>query len=240
MCRALEVRPAGSDRWRSRKPAARATENERRGEQIKAAQVASRGIDGSPKIYGKLRREGEAVNHKRVARLRRASGLKAKRVKKSKRTTDSRHSLPVAEKVLARDFTAKRPDAVWTADSTDSWTAAGWLYLVVCRDLYWRLVLGWAVAESLAVGFVERAFLPGQSRRGGCLAPLIHSDRGCQDASTAFREKVAAWGGAQSLSRQGKCWDNAVTESFFGNLKRALVDHECFKSRRAATDQLFD
>jgi putative transposase len=240
MCRALDVSPAGYYRWRSRKPSARATEDERMVEQIKAAHVASRGIYGSPKIYRKLRREGEAVNHKRVARLMREYGIKAKRVKKSKRTTDSRHSLPVAENVLARDFKAAHPDAVWTSDITYIWTAEGWLYLVVFLDLYSRLVVGWAVSESLEVGFVERAFVQGQARRGGCVSPLIHSDRGCQYASTAFREKLAAWGCAQSMSRKGNCWDNAVTESFFGNLKSEMVHHERFKTRRAATDQLFD
>jgi putative transposase len=55
-------------------------------EQIKAAHVESRGIYGSPKIHRKLRRDGYRVNHKRVARLMKEEGIKAKRVKKSKRT----------------------------------------------------------------------------------------------------------------------------------------------------------
>jgi putative transposase len=63
----------------------------------------------------------------------------SKRVKKSRRTTDSGHSLPVAENVLARDFKAMRPDEVWTSDITYIWTQEGWLYLVVFLDLYSRL-----------------------------------------------------------------------------------------------------
>lgn len=240
MCRALEVSPAGYYRWRTRKPSQREKENERLVEQIRSAHVESRGIYGSPKIYRKLRREGEAVNHKRVARLVRENGIKAKRVKKSRRTTDSRHGLPVTENVLARQFRATRPDEVWTSDITYVWTAEGWLYLVVFLDLYSRLVVGWAVSESLEVRFVERAFLQGQARRGGVVSPLVHSDRGSQYASAAFREKLVAWGCRQSMSRKGNCWDNAVTESFFGNLKNEMVHHERFKTRRAATDQLFD
>src|SRR5215210_5664775 len=127
MCRAFEVSPAGYYAWRARKPSARAKENERLVEQIKAAHAASRGIYGSPKIYRKLRQEGEVVNHKRVARLMKEQGIKAKKVKKAKRTTDSRHSLPVAENVQGRDFTATRPDEVWTSDITYVWTAEGWL-----------------------------------------------------------------------------------------------------------------
>ncbi len=186
MCRVLEVSPAGYYRWRGRKPSARAIENGRLVEKIKSAHVESRGIYGSPKIYRKLRREGEAVNHKRVERLMKEHGMKAKRVTKSMRTTDSRHSLPVAENVLARDFKAARPDLVWVSDITYVWTLEGWLYLVVFLDLYSRLVVGWAVSDNLEVGFVERAFLQGQSRRGGAVCPLVHSDRGSQYASGAL------------------------------------------------------
>lgn len=167
-------------------------------------------------------------------------GVRAKRVKKFKRTTDSRHSLPVADNVLARGFKATRPGAVWASDITYAWTQEGWLYLVVFLDLYSRLVVGWAVSESLEVEFVERASLQGQSRRGPAVSPLIHSDRGSQYASAAFGEKLAAWGCRQSMSRKVNCWDNAVTESFFGSLKSEVVHHGRFGTRKEAKDKLFD
>ncbi len=118
--------------------------------------------------------------------------------------------MPVAENILARNFKVMRPDAVWTSDITYVWTAEGWVYLVVFLDLYSRLVVGWAVSERLETEFVERAFLQGQTRRGGAVSPLVHSDRGSQYASAAFRERLSAWGCAQSMSRKGNCWDNAV------------------------------
>jgi transposase InsO family protein len=124
MCRVLEVGASGYYRWRGRKPAARAAENKRLMEKIKVAHADSRGIYGSPKIYRCLRRDGEAVNHKRVERLMREHDLRAKRVRKIKRTTDSRHMLPVAENVLARQFSAARPDEVWTSDITYVWTSS--------------------------------------------------------------------------------------------------------------------
>jgi len=153
---------------------------------------------------------------------------------------DSRHSLPVAENVLARRFSAARPDQVWTSDITYVWTDEGWLYLVVFLDLYSRLVVGWAVSESLETGFVEQAFLQGQHRRGRGVSPLVHSDRGSQYASSAFRERLAAWGCSQSMSRRANCWDNAVTESFFGLFKNELVHHECFRTREEAKDKIFE
>jgi transposase InsO family protein len=64
--------------------------------------------------------------------------------------------------------------------------------------------------------------------------------RGSQYASVAFRKRLATWDGPQSMSRQGNCWDNAVTESFFGILKNELVHHERFATRQAAKDKLCD
>jgi len=240
MCRVLEVGASGYYGWRSRQPSQRAKENERLLERIKAEHLASRGIYGSPKVYRKLRRDGEVVNHKRVERLMKEHGIKAKRVKKFIRTTSSRHSLPVAENVVARNFSVARPDMVWTSDITYVWTDEGWLYLVVFLDLYSRLVVGWAVSESLETEFVEAAFLQAQCRRGSAVSPLVHSDRGSQYASAAFRERLAAWDCQQSMSRKGNCWDNAITESFFGILKNELVHHERFATREEARDKLFD
>lgn len=240
MSRVLEVNPSGYYAWRSRGPSARAQENERLLEKIKAVHEGSRRTYGSPKVHRKLRREGVAVNHKRVERLMRANELTAKRVKKLRRTTDSRHSLPVAENVLERRFSAARPDQVWTTDITYIWTDEGWLYLVVFLDLYSRLVVGWAVSESLSTEFVEQAFLQGQARRGRAVSPLVHSDRGSQYASTAFTDRLAMWGCVQSMSRRGNCWDNAVSESFFGVLKTELIHHERFATRQEAKDKIFD
>ena len=107
-------------------------------------------------------------------------------------------------------------------------------------DLFSRLVVGGAVSASLETELVEAACIHGQRRRGGAVAPLVHSDRGSQDASSAFKERLQAWGCRQSMSGKGNCWDNAVTESFFGILKNELVHHERFKTRQEATDKLFD
>lgn len=240
MCRVFSLNSSGYYAWRRREPAPRVAENARLLEQIKAVHAQGRGHYGSPKVVQRLRRSGEVANHKRVERLMRENGICAKRVKKFVHTTDSRHSLPVAENVLARRFSAARPNEVWTSDITYVWTDEGWLYLVVFLDLYSRLVVGWAVSESLETEFVERAFMQGQRRRGAAVSPLIHSDRGSQYASSTFRERLAAWGCTQSMSRRANCWDNAVTESFFGVLKNELVHHEHFHTRREARDQIFD
>jgi transposase InsO family protein len=42
------------------------------------------------------------------------------------------------------------------------------------------------------------------------------------------------------MSRKGNCWDNAVTESFFGNSKSEMIHHEHFATGQEARDKLFD
>ena len=50
---------------------------------------------------------------------------------------------------------------------------------------------------------------------------------------------VKGAGGIQSMSGTGSCYDNAVTESFFGTLKRELVYHSSFRAGAEAQSRIF-
>ena len=239
MCRVLGVSASGYYQWRSRPKSLRAQENERLVGKIRSIHLKSRNNYGSPKVYRRLRQEGELCNHKRVERLMRENSIRAKRVKKFKVTTNSRHSEPVAENVLARAFNVSEPDLVWVSDVTYIRTDEGWLYLAIFLDLFSRMIVGWSMSERMTSELVEDAFLMGQQRRGG-VCPMIHSDRGSQYASTAFRERLEGWKCQQSMSRKGNCWDNAVAESFFSALKLELVHDRRFNKRQEAVDEVFD
>jgi putative transposase len=239
MCRVLEVSASGYYRWRNRLQSDRVQENDRLIEKIRLIHRESRNNYGSPKVHRRLRQEGELCNHKRVERLMRENSIRAKRVKKFKMTTNSRHSEPVAENVLGRAFKVSEPDLVWVSDITYIWTDEGWLYLAVFVDLFSRMVVGWSMSERMTSELVEDAFLMGQHRRGG-VSPMIHSDRGSQYASAAFRGRLEGWKCRQSMSRKGNCWDNAVAESFFSALKLELVHDKRFNKRQEAVDEVFD
>jgi len=64
-------------------------------------------------------------------------------------TTDSEHALPVAENLLARDFTATRPNEKWASDITYIRTKEGWLYLAVIIDLFSRKIVGWSMKSDM-------------------------------------------------------------------------------------------
>src|SRR5215510_5583198 len=95
------------------------------------------------KVYGKH------VSRKKVARLMRENGLNARRNRKFVPTTDSKHSLPVCENILERQFHAEKPGQKWVSDITYLRTVGGWIYLTAIIDLYDRKVIGWAFSARL-------------------------------------------------------------------------------------------
>jgi len=167
-------------------------------------------------------------------------GIRAKRRKKFKVTTDSKHNLPIAENLLQRQFHVDEPNQAWVSDITYVSTAEGWLYLATFIDLYSRKVLGWSMSARINTDLVLDAFRMALSKRGTKVTPLVHSDRGSQYASDAFRAELEFRGCLQSMSRKGNCWDNAVAESFFGTLKTEMVHHEKFRTRQEAKQKIFE
>ncbi len=73
---------------------------------------------GAPRIHAELHANGVAVSKKRVARLMRVDGLRAKGKRRSVRTTDSNHHDPVAPNLLDRQFNVEQLNQVWAADLT--------------------------------------------------------------------------------------------------------------------------
>ena len=119
LCRVVGASVSGFYAWLCAIPAAQhraEAEAELRGH-ISRIFAARRRVYGSPRVHAELRREGLRHARRRVARLMRDMGLSARRGRKrAPRTTDSRHDLPVAPNLLARNFAADRPDQVWLAD----------------------------------------------------------------------------------------------------------------------------
>ena len=116
MCRVLSVSRSGYYRWRGRPESRRAIENRRLDAHIKAIFMKSKRRYGSPKITDELNDMGIPVSKNRVARRMKAAGLRSIIRRKYRATTDSKHSHPVADNLLKRDFTTDGPDKVWVSD----------------------------------------------------------------------------------------------------------------------------
>ncbi len=173
-----------------------------------------------------LANRGISTGKNRVARVMRECGFRAKTHKPFRVvTTDSNHTQPIASNHLNREFTVDEPNKVLVGDITYVKTSAGWAYLAVFIDLFSRMVVGWDVGSSLVTGVVLSALNRTVKSRDLQPGVMIHSDRGIQYASDAFREALRGYGFIQSMSRKGNCWDNAVAESFFRIYKTEFVYH---------------
>jgi transposase InsO family protein len=239
LCEVLGVSRSGYYAWARRAESARIAADRALSAEIQAAHRASRGRYGSPRVHAELCARGRKVSRKRVARLMRGMGLAARRKRRFRRTTDSRHGFPIAPNLLARDFTAQAPDRVWLADITYIWTAEGWLYLAAVLDLYTRKVVGWAMAEhlghELALAALDMAIASQRPSPG----LVHHADRGVQYAAHRYRARLRHHGMLCSMSRKGDCWDNAPMESFFATLKRELVEGAEYATRDDARADVF-
>jgi transposase InsO family protein len=240
-CRMLEVSRAGYYAWLARPPSARQRRRAALGEQIQAVQAQSRGVYGSPRVCRVLQAAGQAVCENTVARIMRLRGLRAKSKRKFvPRTTDSVHQQPVAENLLAREFTAPSRDRKWAADITYVATDEGWLYVAGVLDLWSRKIVGWSMAEHMEADLVGDALTMAVARRGPAKGLLHHSDRGVQYASESYQELLRRGGMTCSMSGKGDCWDNACMESFWATLKTELVNHEHYATRQQARQSIFE
>ncbi len=240
MCRVLKVSRSGYYSWRGRGKSVRQLKNKRLLGEITESYERNRKVYGSPRITEDLLANGIECSENRVARLMRINGIAVEPKRKFKVSTDSRHSLPVAENLLKQDFTADAPDRVWVSDITYIWTTHGWLYLAVILDLFSRKVVGWSMSELLTQEIVTDALIQAIWRRKPKAGLIFHSDRGSQYASKAFRDLLGEYSFLQSMSGKGNCYDNAVAESFFHTLKTEEVYLGKYDTRSEARQSVFD
>ena len=240
MCRVLRTSRSGYYRWRKGGVSPRQLRRQELLAEIKKIYEKNRGNYGSPRITRELRNNGIVVNRKTVEELMKENGIAAKCKKKFKATTNSNHNLPIAKNLLKRNFKADKPNQAWVGDITYIATEEGWLYLATCIDLFSRKVVGWSMSSRMTADIVVDAFRMALFRQKRNAPKIMHSDRGSQYASEAFRNELESHGCKQSMSRKGDCWDNAVAESFFGTLKNELVHHEKYKTREEARLSIFD
>ncbi len=223
MCKVLCVTRSGFYAWRGREESEHSRRDRQLTVKVRAFHEASRGTYGSPRIHKDLEEDGEAVGRKRVARIMEQEGLTGLRPRAFRRTTDSKHNLPVAENIVDRNFSPEAQNQVWAGDITYVRTWQGWLYVAVVLDLFSRRVIGWAIADHMRTELALDALMMAVDQRHPPHGVIFHSDRGSQYASHAYQNALDANGMVCSMSRKGDCWDNSVVESFFGSLKEDLI-----------------
>ena len=245
-CEVLEVSTSGYFEHQRRrrqaepsKPNARIS-NEALLAHIRVVHAQVKGEYGWPRMWKELPGRGIRVGKQRVQQTMHRHGIKARGTRKFVVTTDSKHKLPIAPNLLARDFNPLAPDRVWSSDITYIATGEGWLYLAAVIDLFSRQVVGWSMQPHMQASLVTDALRMAWFRRQAAPGLVFHSDRGSQYCGHEFQDALKGHGMKSSMSRKGNCWDNAPTESLWGRLKVGRLYGKTFATQRDAMDEIID
>jgi putative transposase len=240
LCAALSVSRSGYYAWRTRPESPRLQANRALLQQIRTVHVETRQAYGAVKTWRELHARGIACGRHRVARLRRADWIEARRMRRFRAAYQARQSTPAAPNLVAQHFTVAAPNRVWARDITFIPTRRGWLYLAVVLDLYSRRVVGWAMSDRINSALVLDALTMALEQRQPEPGLIHHSDQGMQYAGGDYRARLRAHGLRVSMSRKGNCYDNAPVESFFSTLKNEWTWHHTFQDRDQTRAALFE
>jgi len=197
---------------------------------------------GTRRISKELQHQGIQIGRYAARSLMKAQGLQAIQPKSFvPQTTNSKHTLGYAPNLLKNNILPISPNRVYVGDITYLPTTYGqWLYLNTWMDLYSRIIVGWKIdthmQESLVIDSLQKALYKRQP------APelIVHSDRGGQYASAAFKELLHEHKCAQSMSGADNPYDNAFAESFFSRFKAELLQKGAFESKEHANNDVFE
>ncbi|WP_086023464.1 IS3 family transposase [Streptomyces sp. SPB78] len=227
LCRILGVSRSSFYYWQrtAADRAARQVADARLAARIRAVHQESDGTYGAPRITAELREEnGVAVNHKRVARIMRASGIQGIRLRRRHRTTVSDPAAAKAPDLIGRDFTADKPNTKYVGDITYLPVDGGkFCYLATVIDLASRRLVGWAIADHMRADLVTDALAAAIRTRGSLAGSIMHTDHGAQYTSRSFAEACRSAGVRRSMSAVGSSADNALAESFNATFKRETL-----------------
>ena len=221
MLKKLGVSRSGYRAFLHRKPSASQQRKEAIKESIKQIHDESKQNYGAPKITKELRKSGETIAERTVSKYMNEMGLRAQWVKPWTTTRDSDFSKEL-HNILDEQFNPDRPNAVWCTDITYIWTFDGFVYLTSIMDLFARKIIAWTLSETMEVSCVIDTINKAKERRNTDLPLIIHSDRGSQYVSQAYRDATQKM--TRSYSHTGYPYDNACIESFHALIKREWLN----------------
>ncbi len=210
LCKALEVSTSGYQEWKACKGPECWLSNAQLLALIRSIHAEFQEAYGSPRMAKEIEARGFPVSRKRVMRLMKAHGIRARHKRRYKVTTDSSHTWPVSPNILNRQFDVEAPALVYTADITYIPTREGWLYLAVVMDLCTRMIVGWSMGARMTKELTLNALRMAKFRRKPLPGLIHHSDRGSQYCSYNYQALLKEYGMVSSMSRKGNCWDNGA------------------------------
>ena len=239
LCSVLSVHPSGYYQWLQEPLSQRDKNDKRLLIAIKQFWLESGCYYGYRNIYLDLAEAKYNCGRDRVLRLMQSVGIKANRgyhKPKGMYGGTVHHLVPNR---LNREFEVERPNHWWASDITYIKTQEGFLFLAVVMDLFSRKIIGWSMSHLMTEDLILAAITMAYSRRKPTGTVNLHSDQGSQYTSRNCKKLLDTLGIEASMSRRGNCWDNAVSESFFSNLKKEKVQRRVFKTISEAKQEVF-
>jgi len=229
MCRVYGVSRDGYYSWKRRGKCQRRYEDEWLSDEISHVYESSGKLYGSPKVHESLKRKGIYTGQKRIARIMRENGQKARVAKVYKRDPGRKAHFT---SIPNRQLQSKVDDCnqVWVGDLTYLKVGRENRYLAVVMDKHSRRVVGWSYGRKKNTELTLSAFRQAVRNRDISEGLVFHSDRGAEYAAFTYQEKLVKYGVIQSMNRPGKMNDNAVMESFFHSLKAERIHDQVFRS----------
>lgn len=198
---------------------------------------------GTKKVHRLIKPEldeaGAGIGRDRFISLMRENGELVKPKRKSMKTTNSRHSLPIFPNII-QFMETTGPNQAWVSDLTYIETREGWMYAALITDKHSRKIVGAHISDSLeAEGCVEalrkalKELPPGQF-------PVHHSDRGCQYCCHMYVDCLRRHGLGISMTEVMHCYENAMAERVNGILKQEYMLDEVFRTKEQAVKAFYE
>jgi len=214
----MQVHPCGYYEWLRQPESRREREDKQLTGKIKQFWLESGCHSGYRNIHLDLMEAKISCGRDRVLRLMRAAGIEAQRG----------YGKP-------KNMYAGKPHVV-IPNTLDR----GFLFVAVVMDLYARNIVGWSMSSRMTDDIVLSALTMAYWRRKPANQVMLHSDQGSQYTSRDCQKLLMTLNIESSMSRRGNCWDNAVAESFFSNLKKEEIRRKIYKTRDDARAAVFN
>lgn len=238
MLKFLGVSRSGYKAFRNRKVSHSLQRKETLKKQIQKIYDNSNQNYGAPKITKELHKTGELIAERTVGKYMREIGIKAQWIKPWTNTTRDSDFSQELHNVLNEQFNPERPNAVWCTDITYIWTHDGFVYLNCVMDLFARKIIAWTLSDTMEVSSVIETINKAKAYRNTNLPLIIHSDRGSQYISNAWRDATENM--ERSYSHKGYPYDNACIESFHSLIKREWLNRFNIQSYNHAYKLVFE
>ena len=193
---------------------------------------------GVLKITRELQKDGERISERTVGKYMREMGLKAQWIRPWTTTTRDSDFSSELHNILDEQFNPERPNEVWCSDITYIWTSDGFTYRTSIMDLFSRKIIAWMLSDSMEVSCVIETVNIAKTTRNITQPLIIHSDRGSQYVSRAYREATEKM--QRSYSHAGYPYDNACIEAFHSLIKREWINRFRIQDHRQAYRLVFE